>query len=68
MRKGKFPLGKWESNIEEMDEDRERVKAKLFGVSWNKKDEKFAVEIEINETATIRKRTILKTLASIYDT
>ena len=65
MRKGKFPLGKWESNIEEMDDDRERVKAKLFGVSWNKKDEKFAVEM--NETATISKRTILKMLASIYD-
>ena len=36
-------------------------------MGWNKKDDTFAVEIEIKMTATISKRTMLKTLASIYD-
>ena len=67
MSKGKFPLEKWESNIEVLNDDKERVKAKLVGVSWNKKDDTFAVEIEINMTATISRRTMQKTLASIYN-
>ena len=36
-------------------------------MGWNQKDDTFAVEIEIKMTATISKRTMLKTLASIYD-
>jgi len=67
MSKGKFPLGKWESNIEALNDDKERAKTKLLGVCWNKKDDTFAVEIEINETATITKRPMLKTLTSSYD-
>ena len=67
MSKRKFPLGKWESNIEALNDDKERAETKLLGVGWNKKDDSFAVGIEINETATITKRIMLKTLASIYD-
>ena len=66
MSKGKFPLGKWESNIEALNDNKERAKMKLLGVGWNKKDDTFAVEVGINETATITKR-MLKTLSSIYD-
>ena len=61
MSKGKFPLGKWESNIEVLNDDKERVKAKVLGVGWNKKDDTFAVEIYINMTTTINKRTMLGT-------
>ena len=32
MSKGKFPLGKWESNLEQLNDDRERVKTKLLGI------------------------------------
>ena len=67
MSKEKFPLGKWESNIEALNDDKERAKMKLLGVGWNKKDDTFALEIEINETATITERPMLKTLASSYD-
>ena len=59
MSKGKFPLGKWESNIEVLNDDKERVKAEVLGVGWNKKDDTLAVEIEINVTTTISKRTML---------
>ena len=65
--KGKCSLGKWESKIETLNDDKERVKTILLGVGWNKKDDTFEVEIEINVTATISMRTMLKTLASIYD-
>ena len=50
-----------------MNDDKERAKTKLLGVGGNKKDDTFTVEIEINKTATISKRTMLKTLSSIYD-
>jgi len=46
MSKGKFPLGKWESNIEALNNDKERAKTKLLDVGWNKKDDTFAVEID----------------------
>ena len=67
MDKGKFPLAKWESNIERLNDDQERVETKLLGVSWNKKDNTFAVELKIKETSVVTKRTMLRTLASIYD-
>ena len=67
MSKGKLSFGKWKSNIEALNDDKERAKTKLLGVGWNQEDDTFAVEIEINETATITKRAMLNTLASIYD-
>ena len=60
--KGKFPFRKWNSNIEALNDDNERVKAKLLSVGWKKKDNTFVVEIEINGTGTISKRKMLKTL------
>ena len=65
--KGKFPLGKWASNMEALNDDKERVQTKLLGVGWNKKDDTFAVELEINEATIVSKRTMLKTLASFCD-
>ena len=41
---------------------KERVETKLLGVGWNKKDDTFAVELEINEAPIVSKRTMLKTL------
>ena len=36
-------------------------------MGWHKRDDTFALEIEFIEAATVSKRTMLKTLASIYD-
>ena len=67
MSKGKFPLGKWESNLEHLNDDKERVKTKLLGIGWNKNEDIYAVELELKEHFAVTKRTMLKTLSSIYD-
>ena len=53
--------------MEALNDDKERVETRLLGVGWNKKDETFAVELKINEAATISKKTQLKTLGSTYE-
>ena len=67
MSKGQFPLGKWESNIDALKDDKDRVETKLLGVGWNKKEGTFAVELEVKETPTVSKRAMLKKIASFYD-
>ena len=36
MKKGMFPLAKWESNKASINDDKDKVKTKLLGVEWNK--------------------------------
>ena len=67
MSKGQFPLGKWESNIDALNDDKDRVETKLLGVGWNKKEDTFAVDLDVKETPTVSKRTMLKMIASFYD-
>jgi hypothetical protein len=55
----KFPVHKWESNFEELDN--ESNPSKILGHIWNKKED----TLEIREKPT--KRHILKELSSIYD-
>ena len=42
MEKGKFPLGKWESNIKVVNNN-DKVETKLLGIFWNKCDDMYAV-------------------------
>ena len=67
MSKGQFPLGKWEFNIDALNDDKDRVEIKLLGVGWNKKEGTFAVELEVKETPTFSKRAMLQMIASFYD-
>ena len=66
MEKGKFPLGKWESNIKTLN-DSEKVETKLLGILLNICDDTYAVEVKLKEVETLAKRLMLKTLARIYD-
>ena len=66
MAKGKFPLGKWESNIYVLN-DNDKVETKLLRILWNKCGDIYAVETEVKELETVTKRLMLKTLASICD-
>ena len=45
MKKGMFPLAKWESNIASINDDKDKVKTKLLGVEWNKEHDTYAVEV-----------------------
>ena len=35
MEKGQFPLAKWESNIQALNDDCEKSDTKLLGINWN---------------------------------
>ena len=45
----------------------DKVETKLLGILWNKCDDKYAIEIELKEVETVTLRSMLKTLACIYD-
>ena len=66
MPKGKFLLGKWESNIKVVN-DNDKLETKLLRILWNKCDDIYAVKIELKKLETLTKRLMLKTLAIIYD-
>ena len=66
MEKGKFPLGKWESNIKTLN-DNDKLETKLLGILWNKCDDTYIIEVELKEVETVAKMLMLKTLPRILD-
>ena len=67
MEKGQFPLAKWESNIQLLDENSEKVDTKLLGINWNKQRDTYAVDVNSEIPTRVTQRDMLKRLASIYD-
>ena len=62
----RFPVHKWESNIEELDN--ESNPSKILGHKWYKRDGTFEIQAEsTDEDTPVTKRQILKELSSIYD-
>ena len=62
----RFPVHKWESNIEELDN--ESNPSKILGHKWDKRDDTFEIQAEsTDEDTPVTKRQILKELSSIYD-
>ena len=68
MKRGRFSLAKWESKIANINDDKEKVKTRLLGIEWNKGNDTYIVEMNVNERQFVTKRMILQALASIYDT
>ena len=62
----KFPVHKWESNVEELDN--ESNPSKILGHKWNKREDTLEIRAEpTKEETPVTKRHILKELSSIYD-
>ncbi|CAB4026173.1 Hypothetical predicted protein, partial [Paramuricea clavata] len=62
----KFPVHKWESNVEELDN--ESNPSKILGHKWNKKEDTLEIRAEpTKEETSVTKRHILKEVSSIYD-
>ena len=64
MGKGKRPLGTRESNSKAVNYN-EKAETTLLGLLWNKCDDTYAIDVELNEVETVTKRVMVKTLASI---
>ena len=67
MEKRQFPLAKWESNIQVLNDDGEKSDTKLLGINWNKKRDTYAVDVSSEVPTKVTQRAMLKKLASIYD-
>ena len=67
MEKGPFPLAKWESNIQALNEDGKKSDTKLLGINWNKRRDTYAVDVSSEEPTKVTQRAMLKKLASIYN-
>ena len=61
----KFPGHKWESNVEELDN--ESNPSKILGHRWNKREDTLEIRAESTKETPVTKRHILKELSSIYD-
>jgi hypothetical protein len=62
----KFPVHKWESNVEELDN--ESNPRKILGHKWNEREDTLEIRAEpTKEETPVTKRHILKELSSIYD-
>ena len=63
----KFPVHKWESNIEELDN--ESNPSKILGHKWDKREDTLEIQAEsVNDEETpVTKRHILKGLGRVYD-
>ena len=63
----KFPAHKWESNIEELDN--ESNPSKILGHKWDKREDTLEIQAEsVNDEETpVTKRHFLKGLSRVYD-
>ena len=67
MEKGQFPLAKWKSNIQVLNDDGEKSDTKLLGTNWKKRRDTYAVNVSSEVPNKATQRGMLKKLASIYN-
>ncbi len=71
MEEGKFPVHKWESNIQSLESTEMPNPRKILGLTWHKRDDVLEIQVpERNNTVNgrqITKKSILSHLAGIYD-
>ena len=66
MEKRQFPLAKWESNIQSLNDNGEKSYTKLLGINWNKKRDTHVVDESSEVPTKVTQRAMIKKLASIY--
>ena len=68
MEDGKFPVHKWESNVQSLESENMPNPGKILGLTWHKQDDVLEVHVhEPDSEQQITKKSILSHLARIYD-
>ena len=49
----KFPVHKWESDIQELD--REPNQSKILGLMWDKRKDTFEMQVKMNKNSSVMK-------------
>ena len=65
LESAKFPVHKWESDIQELDE--EPYPNKILGLMWHKRKDTLEIQEKKNENKSVTKLSILSQLSAIYD-
>jgi hypothetical protein len=68
LESGKFPVHKWESNVESLESNDMPNPTKFLGHMWDKREETLEITVpDYPEDEPMTKRSILSHLGSIYD-
>ena len=68
MEDAKFPLHKWESNVEKLDGEGMPNPSKILGHNWDKQEDTLEVVVpEFPKSKLETKKAVLSHLGSIYD-
>ena len=68
LEEARFPVHKWESNLQELESDGMANPSKILGLGWDKQNDTIEVTIPQQvEEEHVTKKTILSHLGSIYD-
>eukprot|EP00794_Sanderia_malayensis_P002861 gene2861-3307_t len=64
----KFPVHKWESNHEQLEDENMKNPTKILGHTWDKREDTLEIVIdEIDTSSPVTKASILSQLGKIYD-
>ena len=68
LESARFPVHKWESDVETLESEDSTNPSKILGITWDKRDDTLEVQVpEPSDNQLLTKRGILSHLASIYD-
>ena len=68
LNEAKFPIHKWESNIESLEDDNMPNPSKILGYNWDKREDTLEVKVTAApKEESVTKRAVLSRLGKIYD-
>ena len=67
LKKGGFQLYKWNSNVNEFDDEKNEKIVKVLGTSWNKIKDTFSVTADVTAPSTLTKRKLLAHINGTFD-
>ena len=68
LESAKFPVHKWESDVEYLESEDPTNPSKILGTAWDKRDDMLEIQVpQLPDNQPLTKRGILSHLASIYD-
>ena len=67
LEEAKFPVHKWESNVEALESIDVPNHSKILGHTWNKDGDTLEITVPESVSEPVTKRTILRKLGTIYD-
>ena len=67
LKTGGFHLYKWNSNVPEMDDQRDKTEAKVLGIQWDKTEDHFRVNCDTSQPEILTKRKMLASINATFD-